>query len=196
MDEVTPHPSNKEITMIKQKDTPRDGNGHFKKGASGNLAGRPPGSRNRATLLMETLLEEGSERLTRKAIDLATAGDVQALRLCLERLLPARKDRLIELDLRPVGNSEQLADSVAKVVEAIATGQITPGEGEILANILVSQNTVMANRDLQHRIEKLEQSLSHESQSDDEPSDIAQRLNEGRNLAARLPEVANERVEP
>ena len=42
---------------------------------------------------MEALLDNESDGLTRKAIELAKNGDLQALRLCLERILPPRKDR-------------------------------------------------------------------------------------------------------
>jgi hypothetical protein len=60
-------------------------NGQFSRGTSGNPAGRPSGSRNKATLLMEAMLEGEVEQLARKAIELAKKGDTQALRLCLER---------------------------------------------------------------------------------------------------------------
>ena len=58
----------------------------FKKGKSGNPAGRPQGSRNKATLAMERLLNGEADRLTLKAVDLAMKGDTTALRLCLESL--------------------------------------------------------------------------------------------------------------
>ena len=58
----------------------------WKKGQSGNPNGRAAGSRNRATLAIEALLEGEGEALTRKAIELAKAGDMTALRLCLDRL--------------------------------------------------------------------------------------------------------------
>jgi hypothetical protein len=45
------------------------------------------------------LLEGEAKALTRKAIELGLAGDTTALRLCLERLVPPRKDRPISLDL-------------------------------------------------------------------------------------------------
>ena len=66
----------------------------FKKGNPG----RPPGSRNKATLAAEVLLDNETEKLTRKAIELAMAGDTVALRLCLERIIPARRDRLYVAD--------------------------------------------------------------------------------------------------
>jgi hypothetical protein len=66
---------------------------------SGNPAGRPRGARNRATIAAEALLEGEAEALTRKAIELAMAGDPTALRLCLERLVPPRKGRAVAFDL-------------------------------------------------------------------------------------------------
>ena len=64
---------------------------------SGNPAGRLRGTKNRATKAAEELLEGEAEALTRKAVELALAGDTVALRLCLERLLPPRKSRRVTL---------------------------------------------------------------------------------------------------
>ncbi len=71
----------------------------FKKGKSGNPNGRPQGSRNKATLAIEELLDGEAEGLTRKAVELAMEGDTTALRLCLDRLCPPRKDRPVSFDL-------------------------------------------------------------------------------------------------
>ena len=65
----------------------------FQKGRSGNPNGRPKGSRNRTTIACEALLEEEAGALTRKAIQMAKDGDTIALRLCLDRIYPVRKDR-------------------------------------------------------------------------------------------------------
>jgi hypothetical protein len=93
----TANSTQEETPMATEPKNGKNGAGQFTKGTSGNPGGRPPGSRNRATLLMETLLEGEAEQLTRKAIELALAGDLNALRLCLDRLLPPSKDRLISL---------------------------------------------------------------------------------------------------
>jgi hypothetical protein len=63
----------------------------FEKGESGNPAGRPRGARNRATLLMENLLADDAEAIGRKAVEMAKGGDMAAIRLCMDRLAPARK---------------------------------------------------------------------------------------------------------
>ncbi len=138
---------------------PKKRSGQFSKGASGNPAGRPPGSRNKATLLMEELLEEEGERLLRKTIDKASAGDINALRLCLDRLLPPRKDRTIQLTLPPIATLAQIPAAMSTVVEAIGDGRITPTEGESLVNIFTMQTKVLETADLDRRITELEQAL-------------------------------------
>src|SRR5689334_11133102 len=92
-----------------------NGSGQFSKGASGNPSGRPPGSRNKATLLMESMLENEAEKLTRQVIKMALKGDITALRLCLERLIPPRKDRPIHLTLAPIENMQQIAAAMGTV---------------------------------------------------------------------------------
>ena len=52
-------------------------------------SGRPKGARHKATQAIQALLDGEGAALTRKAIELALAGDATALRLCLDRILPA-----------------------------------------------------------------------------------------------------------
>lgn len=75
--------------------------------------GRPKGTRNKATLAAEALLEGEAEALTRKAIELALAGDGAALRLCLERIVPVRRGRAVALDLPPVRTAADLTAAQA-----------------------------------------------------------------------------------
>ena len=88
--------------MLNDTPTKRASKGRFRAGTSGNPSGRPVGSRNKGTLFLEELLDGEGEGLTRKAIQLGLKGDPFALRLCLERLLPPRKERRIELALPKV----------------------------------------------------------------------------------------------
>jgi Family of unknown function (DUF5681) len=136
-----------------------DGSGQFSKGTSGNPLGRPRGSRNSATLLMESLLEGEAEQLTRKAIEMALAGDITALRLCLERLIPPRKDRPIHLVLPAIENVQQISLAMAKVAVAVGEGEITPLDGEVLSNILAAHKAVLVTGDLERRIEAMEQRM-------------------------------------
>jgi hypothetical protein len=165
--------------MKTERKGPKEGAGRFVKGTSGNPAGRPPHSRNRSTLLMEAMLEGEAEQLTRKLIGLASSGDITAMRLCMERLLPPRKDRPVNLTLAPVENIQQVSSAMSTVVKAIGNGSITPGEGEILANVLAVQTNVLSTGDLDRRVERLEQALFQNEKTGQE-ADLAQRLREGR----------------
>jgi hypothetical protein len=102
---------------------------------SGN-PGRPPGARNRATVAAEALLDAEVEGLTRKCIELSLAGDTTALRLCLERIVPPRKSRSIQVALPPVEDAASARAASAALLAAVAAGELTPGEGEALARLL------------------------------------------------------------
>jgi hypothetical protein len=56
-------------------------------------------ARHRATLAAEALLDGEAEGLTRKAVEMALAGDTTALRLCLDRILPPRRERPVNFTL-------------------------------------------------------------------------------------------------
>jgi hypothetical protein len=108
----------------------------FVKGRSGNPRGRPVGSRNRKTLAAAVLLDGESEALTRKAVELALAGDPAALRLCIERILPPCRERAVRFELPPIENAHDVAVAMNAVTAALARGVITPGEAERIANVV------------------------------------------------------------
>ena len=131
----------------------------YRKGVSGNPAGRPLGSRNKSTLLLESLLENEGEGLIRKTIELAQKGEMQALRLCLERIYPPRRERLIELPLSEFTEPHQVATVTASILTAVAQGKITPGEAESLSRTVKIHTQVLETQDFAHRIAQLEKSL-------------------------------------
>ena len=139
------------------RDATPNHNGRWAKGTSGNPGGRPKGSRNQATLAMESLLEGAAEKLINKALELALEGDMAALKLCLERILPVRRDRPIQLDLPPTETIDQIAVALAAVVRAIADGQITPAEGAIISDILVKKLKAVEMEQIESRLMKVEE---------------------------------------
>ena len=92
----------------------------FEKGRSGNPGGRRRGSRNRTTLAAAVLLEGQSEALTRKAVELALAGDPVALRLCIERILPVCRERAVRLACRDLGRQRRLCGGERRHLGACA----------------------------------------------------------------------------
>jgi hypothetical protein len=130
----------------------------FQKGQSGNPAGRPRGSRNRVTRLMETLLQGEAETLTRVAIGRAMAGDPVALKLCLQRMMAPMRGRPIEIDL-PAGDGTiaTIGKRLEAAVRAVACGEITPDEAESLARVLQEQRHQIETEDIDRRLLKLEE---------------------------------------
>ena len=128
----------------------------FMKGQSGNPKGKRPGTRNKATLAAQALLDGEAEALTRKAIKLAKEGDMQALRLCLDRLLPPRKDRPITLDVPGIEGADGLQDASVALMQAVVAGEITPGEGQSLSAILEGHRKLVEMTDIERRVAALE----------------------------------------
>ena len=133
----------------------------FKSGQSGNPSGRPKGSLNKATLATQALLDGEAEALTRKVVELAKDGNPVALRLCLERLLPPRKDRPITFNLPPLEGAQDLPQALQAILEAVARGEITPGEGQILTAMLDTYRKGLETTDLEARITALEKERAH-----------------------------------
>jgi Family of unknown function (DUF5681) len=110
----------------------------FKKGQSGNPAGRPKGSKNKATLFAETMLAGDVEAVTRMALDKAIEGDGAAQRFFLSRLLAPAKHRRIPLDLPELtGRPARDAAAAYEVVrDALAAGEIAPAEALAYADFI------------------------------------------------------------
>ena len=119
-------------------------------------AGRAKGSRNRVTLAIEALLEGQHEALTQAAIDKALEGDTTALRLCLDRLAPARKDAPISIDLPPVKTAADTLAASALVVEALGAGGLTPDEAARVIAMLSAHRAIIETSDLEQRLAALE----------------------------------------
>jgi hypothetical protein len=134
----------------------------FEKGQSGNPAGRAKGSRNKATIALQTLLDEEGEQITRKAIELAKAGDSAALRLVIDRLIPPVRERRLSLDLPKIETPAGLVEAIGVVLDAVGAGQITPSEGQVLAGLLEAQRKNMETLELEARIAAVEQSIEKE----------------------------------
>lgn len=128
----------------------------FRKGKSGNPKGKPAGCLNRVTRAAQELLDGEAEALTRKAVDMALAGDTVALRLCLERIVPPRKERPVSVDLPGIDKPSDLAQVTAALLAAAAQGTITPSEAQALGSLAEAHRKTLETLELEQRISALE----------------------------------------
>ena len=123
--------------------------------AAGN-PGRPKGTRHKATMAAEAMLDGDAVKLTRKAVEMALAGDATALRLCLERILPPRKDRLLKFKLPAVAGAQDHPTAIAALLQATAAGHLAPAESQAMAAILAEHRKAIEVADIEARLSALE----------------------------------------
>jgi hypothetical protein len=136
----------------RQKSAGRGPGGRF---AAGNSAspGRPPG-RGRVAEMREILATD-----LHKIIDTlkaqALAGDAQAIRIILDRVLPSL--RPVELPaVLDIPGSATLAEQARAVVQAAADGGLAPGQAAQIVAALGSVAKIIETTELVKRIEALE----------------------------------------
>lgn len=120
--------------------------------------GRKPGSRNRTTIVAAALLEGQAEALTRKAIELALAGDVVILKFLLGRILP--RERPLQLDLPAIQFADDAVEALGAVIRAVSEGRLGASEGAALATVMKSFSEAIDLADVVKRLDSLEAKLS------------------------------------
>jgi hypothetical protein len=119
-------------------------------------SGRPPGSKNKLTRLLEELVENDGEEITRKLIELAKEGKLQALLYCMDRLIPQRRDRTLEIQLPPINHAHDIAAAIAAIMNGLNNGNLTPEEASDLTGLLEGFGRAITTSDLAIRLEQLE----------------------------------------
>src|SRR5438477_12733080 len=97
----------------------------FLKGQSGNPSGKRPGTRNRATIIAEEMLDCETRPLLRGAIDDAKGGDGVMARFCIGRIIPPRRERPVRFDLPPIKSAADLSAAMEAITSAVALGELT-----------------------------------------------------------------------
>ncbi|MDU8929113.1 hypothetical protein RXV86_17100 [Alisedimentitalea sp. MJ-SS2] len=123
--------------------------------APGN-PGKPRGARHAATKAVADLLQGEAEGLTRKAIDMALEGDTVALRLCLERVAPRRKDTPVQFDLPPMECAQDAAQAAQAILQAVSDGGLTPVEASTVMSLIEQYRRTLELTEFETRIQALE----------------------------------------
>lgn len=123
--------------------------------AAGN-PGKPRGTRHKATQAVLALLDGEAEALTRQAVTMALDGDGAALRLCLERIAPPRRDAPVTFDLPHMETARDAVKAAGAVLEAVAEGELTPTEGAHIMGLVENYRRTLETSELEARVAALE----------------------------------------
>ena len=123
--------------------------------AAGNT-GRPKGTRNKATIAIESLLQGQAEALTQTAVKKALAGDSVALRLCMDRIAPAPKDQPVAFKLTKMHNAIDASEAAGNVLTAVSDGELTPIEATRVMGLIDSYRRTLELTEIEQRLQALE----------------------------------------
>lgn len=118
--------------------------------------GKPKGARHKATRAALALLDGEAEALTRQAVTMALDGDGTALRLCLERIAPPRRDAPVTFHLPPMQSAADAAKAAGAVLSAVAEGDLTPTEGAHIMGLVETYRRTLETSELETRVAALE----------------------------------------
>ena len=127
----------------------------FEKGHPGG-PGRPVGSRNRASVLLDSLADDAAAEILGVVVAGAKAGDMRAAEVLLSRVWPIRKGRPVSLALPAIRTPADLVSALGAVAGAMADGDITPDEAQAVAAVLEAKRRAIETVDLETRIFALE----------------------------------------
>ncbi|HMF19639.1 MAG TPA: DUF5681 domain-containing protein, partial [Gemmataceae bacterium] len=128
----------------------------FKPGNPGG-PGRPQGSRNKASLLLDELADGEASFILTQVMEAAKGGDMRAAEIILARIWPVKKGRPISLQLPSIKTAHDVVAAVGVVADAVGTGEITPDEGQAVAAILEAKRKAIETVELESRAAALEQ---------------------------------------
>jgi hypothetical protein len=119
--------------------------------------GRPPGSKNKITQMVEQLAEGQAEQLIQKVLELAQAGDVACLRMILDRLWPLRKGQPVNVVMPPINTPQDVVSAIASIWTGVRDGRLTPEEASALSIVVDRSVQAIELHDITRRIAALEE---------------------------------------
>src|SRR5438046_2300598 len=125
--------------------------------------GRPPGSRNKRSELQE-LLQAHAPSLINKCLWAALNGDMTALRLCLERLVPVAKTPVMRFRLGKLETEEDWMNLLPRILKQACKGEGSAVEVEFYARVVESHFRCVAACDFDRRLGALEEQKKSEEE--------------------------------
>ena len=132
-------------------------NNQFIKGQSGNPAGRPKGSGLSAQL--RAAIEQDAPSIIKTMIEQAKAGDIQAAKTLLDRVLPALKPESQAIHLPELVAADTMAEKARAAIDAAGAGAVSPSAASDLVAAIAGLARVVEVTALQQRLDELERMM-------------------------------------
>lgn len=126
----------------------------FPKGKSGNSSGRPVGKTSRSHF--RDLAESSIPSIVEMLIVAAQAGDIQASKIILDRLIPALKPTS---DSVCIPNTGTLAQRGERIIAAMNKGICSPDQAKAALDVLQGQAKLIEQTEIAERLEAIELQL-------------------------------------
>jgi len=123
----------------------------FQPGRSGNPAGRPRGSKSKATQLVERLVAghmQDVKDILAVTVEKARQGESWAVREILARLWPVPRSRTVAFDLPEIRDQHDCVKANSAILTAVASGRLTADEAKLLSDIVSAQSRALASAEL------------------------------------------------
>jgi hypothetical protein len=130
----------------------------FSPGVSGNPRGKKKGTRNRATVLAQKLVEKDIKAVMGVISLAALSGDLAACKLIAERILPPIRPtgRIVKFDMPSLKNMGDVSAAHDAILQAVAGGALSIDEGNALSAVVERAGKALYESDLERRLESLE----------------------------------------
>jgi hypothetical protein len=108
-------------------------------------------------MLAERLLDGEVEAMVRMVIEKAKQGDMVALRLCLDRILPPRRDRPVHFSIPALNSADDASKVMGAITTAVASGELTPAEAAELSRVIEAYVKALETSEIERRLKILEE---------------------------------------
>lgn len=108
-------------------------------------------------MLAERLLDGEAEAMVRTVIEKAKQGDMVALRLCLDRIVPPRRDWPVHFTIPEMNSADAASKAMGALASALACGELTPTEAAELSSVIHTYVKAIEATEIERRLEALEE---------------------------------------
>lgn len=101
-------------------------------------------------------LQGSAEEIVARVITAAQNGDMQAARIVLDKVLPAKKDAPVIIDLPPISSASDAAAAISAVITGVSNGSISLSAADTISKLIKNYIDIIEVANLEARIISLE----------------------------------------